>query len=206
MAGIFTQTVAFGVAITAIGLADDLHKGIIDRFRSLPMARSAVLVGRTTSDLVQQRIVMLVMSLCGLLVGWRIHRGVGYAIAAYVIMFAVCVRDVMGLGDDRACRSPASKWRRVPASSGCSRSRSCRTHLSRRSTLPGWLPAGRELESGERGGGGCPRAFGNNGLRSRAPAVADDSTLRSRRIGWSALLLVVFIPLSVRKYREAAAR
>jgi ABC-2 type transport system permease protein len=88
MAGIFTQTVAFGSAITAIGLADDLQKGIIDRFRSLPMARSAVLVGRTTSDLVNNLIVMIVMSLCGLLVGWRIHRGVGYALLAYLVMFA----------------------------------------------------------------------------------------------------------------------
>ncbi len=87
MAGIFTQTVTFGAGITAIGLADDLQKGIIDRFRSLPMARSAVLFGRTLSDLVNNCIVMIVMSACGLLVGWRIERGAGRAIAAYLIMF-----------------------------------------------------------------------------------------------------------------------
>src|SRR5215212_9295889 len=61
MAGIFTQTIAFGSAITAIGLADDLQKGIIDRFRSLPMSRAAVLIGRTTSDLLNNMFVLLIM-------------------------------------------------------------------------------------------------------------------------------------------------
>jgi ABC-2 type transport system permease protein len=69
MAGIFTQTVAFGASITAIGLAEDLQRGIIDRFRSLPMSRAAVLVGRTTSDLLNNVLVVAVMSVCGLLVG-----------------------------------------------------------------------------------------------------------------------------------------
>jgi len=71
MAGIFAQTVIFGSANTGVGLADDIQKGIIDRFRSLPMARSAVLVGRTTSDLVNNLAVMTVMIVVGLLVGWR---------------------------------------------------------------------------------------------------------------------------------------
>src|SRR5688572_15334142 len=73
MAGIFTQTVIFGSGITAIGLADDLQKGIIDRFRSLPMSRAAVLIGRTTSDLLNNVFVVFIMVLCGLLVGWRTH-------------------------------------------------------------------------------------------------------------------------------------
>ena len=62
MPGIFVQTVAFGAGITAIGLADDLQKGIVDRFRSLPMSRAAVLVGRTTSDLINNIFVVVVMS------------------------------------------------------------------------------------------------------------------------------------------------
>ena len=88
MAGIFTQTVAFGAAITSIGLADDLQKGIIDRFRSLPMSRSAVLVGRTTSDLLNNGLVVIVMSICGLLVGWRIHTDVARGIAGFALLFA----------------------------------------------------------------------------------------------------------------------
>ena len=73
MAGIFAQTVIFGATITGAGLAEDIRKGIIDRFRSLPMAPSAVLTGRTLSDVVNNVIVLVVMSLTGLLVGWAIH-------------------------------------------------------------------------------------------------------------------------------------
>ncbi|MBO9570556.1 MAG: ABC transporter permease, partial [Cellulomonas iranensis] len=73
MAGIFAQTVIFGATITGAGLADDIKKGIIDRFRSLPMAPSAVLTGRTLSDVVNNVIVLVVMALTGLLVGWGIH-------------------------------------------------------------------------------------------------------------------------------------
>ncbi|GMA86135.1 hypothetical protein GCM10025868_13850 [Angustibacter aerolatus] len=74
IAGIFTQTVTFGATLTGAGLADDMKKGIIDRFRSLPMSRSAVLVGRTVSDVANNLLVVVVMSLTGLVVGWRIRR------------------------------------------------------------------------------------------------------------------------------------
>jgi hypothetical protein len=73
IAGIFAQTVIFGATLTGAGLADDMKKGIIDRFRSLPMSRSAVLVGRTTSDVLNNVLVITVMSLTGLVVGWRIR-------------------------------------------------------------------------------------------------------------------------------------
>ncbi|MGH3436465.1 MAG: ABC transporter permease [Sciscionella sp.] len=86
MGGIFTQTVAFNSAFTTIGLANDLHKGIIDRFRALPMSRLAVILGRTSSDLVVSVLGLVVMSLCGLLVGWRIHGSVGAAIGAYLLL------------------------------------------------------------------------------------------------------------------------
>src|SRR6266550_3450588 len=87
MAGIFTQTVAFGAGITAIGLAEDLQKGVIDRFRSLPMSRAAVLIGRTTSDLINNVLVVIVMSLCGLLVGWRIHTDPLRGLAGFALLF-----------------------------------------------------------------------------------------------------------------------
>jgi ABC-2 type transport system permease protein len=67
IAGIFAQTVVFGATNTGAGLADDVKKGIIDRFRSLPMAPSAVLAGRTLSDVVNNVIVLIVMSITGLL-------------------------------------------------------------------------------------------------------------------------------------------
>ncbi|GAA4783264.1 ABC transporter permease [Streptomyces ziwulingensis] len=71
MAGIFAQTVTFATAGSAAGIADDMQKGLVDRFRSLPMARGAVLTGRTVADLVQTSITMLVLAAVALMVGWR---------------------------------------------------------------------------------------------------------------------------------------
>jgi ABC-2 type transport system permease protein len=73
IAGIFAQTVVFGATYTGAGIAEDMQKGIIDRFRSLPMARSAVLLGRTASDVFYNAISLVVMAVTGLLVGWRIR-------------------------------------------------------------------------------------------------------------------------------------
>ncbi len=75
MAGIFVQTVAFGSVSTGIGLSEDLQKGLVDRFRSLPMSRSAVLTGRTIADLVRNLFVVLVMLVVGILVGFRPEAG-----------------------------------------------------------------------------------------------------------------------------------
>ncbi|GLZ75902.1 transport permease protein [Actinorhabdospora filicis] len=87
MAGIFTQTVAFGSAITGMGLAEDMTKGIIDRFRSLPMSRGAVLVGRTTSDLINNVLVVAIMAVCGVIVGWRTHTDVLDVVGGFLLLF-----------------------------------------------------------------------------------------------------------------------
>ena len=71
MPGIFVQTVAFTLAGTAVGLAADMQKGLIDRFRSLPIARGAVVFGRTLGDAALNIVVLFVMGLTGFLVGWR---------------------------------------------------------------------------------------------------------------------------------------
>ena len=76
MPGIFAQNIVFAAGITAIGIADDIGKGIIDRFRSLPMARSAVLTGRSLSDVVYNLGILIVLMLSGLFVGWRVHEGI----------------------------------------------------------------------------------------------------------------------------------
>ncbi|MFC8381397.1 ABC transporter permease [Nocardia sp. NPDC056952] len=86
IAGIFAQTVVFGATFTGAGLAEDMQKGIIDRFRSLPMAPSAVLVGRTISDVVINVVSLVVMSLTGLVVGWRIRGSFLDAVLAYALM------------------------------------------------------------------------------------------------------------------------
>src|SRR5688500_7583800 len=84
--GIFAQTVVFGSTITGASLADDLQKGLIDRFRSLPMSRSAVLIGRTVADLGLNAISIAVMAITGLIVGWRINSSFGEAVAGFAIL------------------------------------------------------------------------------------------------------------------------
>ena len=99
IAGIFAQTVVFGSTITGAGIADDVQKGIIDRFRTLPMSPSAVLFGRTLSDVVNNVIVLVVMSLTGLLVGWRIRDGFWHAALGYLLLlvFAYAISWIMAL-------------------------------------------------------------------------------------------------------------
>lgn len=84
--GIMAQTMAFSAFIVAIGLTNDLAKGIVDRFRSLPIGSSSVLVARSMSSLIHSSIGIVVMSLTGLLVGWRIHEGIAKAVLAYALL------------------------------------------------------------------------------------------------------------------------
>jgi ABC-2 type transport system permease protein len=90
MPGIFAQTIVFASATTAIGVADDAHKGIIDRFRSLPMASSAVMTGRTLSDVVYNLGILIVLMLSGLAVGWTVRTGLPELLAgvALCLLFA----------------------------------------------------------------------------------------------------------------------
>ena len=90
MPGIFVQTVCFGSVNTGVGLATDLQTGIIERFRSLPMARSAVLAGRTLADVVRNLFVIVLMIVVGFLVGFQVHTG--------VLPFLAAVGLMLGLG------------------------------------------------------------------------------------------------------------
>jgi ABC-2 type transport system permease protein len=79
--GIIVQNIAFGGFVTALGLNEDVHKGLIDRFRSLPMARPAVLAGRTTADIVTNTLSMTVLLITGVIIGFSFHTNFWHAIA-----------------------------------------------------------------------------------------------------------------------------
>ena len=97
IAGIFAQTVVFGSIFTGAGLAEDIQKGIMNRFRSLPMSRSALLVGRTMSDVVYNVASLAIMALTGLVVGWTIDTGVLPAVGGFalLLLFAYAFSWVM---------------------------------------------------------------------------------------------------------------
>ena len=79
--GIIVQNIAFGGFVTALGLNEDVHKGLVDRFRSLPMARPAVLAGRTTADIVTNTLSMTVLLITGVIIGFSFHTNFFHAIA-----------------------------------------------------------------------------------------------------------------------------
>jgi ABC-2 type transport system permease protein len=206
MAGVFAQTVAFGGAATGVGLAEDLHKGLVDRFRSLPMARSAVLVGRTTADLVRNAFVLVVMSVCGLIVGWRIHEGALKAAAAYglLLLFAFSmswIGALIGLSvpNPETASSAGFIWL-FPV-----------TFLSNAfvpaATLPTWLQPVAVWNPISAVVLACRELFGN--LGAVPPPSSDAFPVQHpivTSVFWSLLILLIFVPWSVRRYRVAAAR
>jgi ABC transporter DrrB family efflux protein len=86
--GIFVQSVTFGASQTAVGLKEDLTRGVVDRFRSMPMARSAVLAGRTVADLVRNVLIIFLMIAVGYLVGFRFHGGAAGAVGCIAVVAA----------------------------------------------------------------------------------------------------------------------
>lgn len=126
MAGIFAQTVTFATAGAGAGIADDMHKGLIDRFRSLPMARGAVLTGRTLADLVQTTLTLVVLAVVALLVGWRTEENAGKVLGGFALLLLLgyafsWIGALIGLSVRTPKRPPRA------ASSGSFRSRSFRT-------------------------------------------------------------------------------
>jgi ABC transporter DrrB family efflux protein len=97
MAGVFAQTVVFGATFTGTGIADDMQKGIINRFRSLPMSRVAVIAGRTLSDVIYNFLSIVVMAITGLVVGWRVRSSVFDALIGFLLLllFAYALSWVM---------------------------------------------------------------------------------------------------------------
>lgn len=95
--GIFAQTVVFGATFTGAGIAEDMQKGIINRFRSLPMSRLAVLAGRTASDVIYNFLSLVIMALTSLLIGWRIRDGIVDALLGFalLLLFAYAVSWIM---------------------------------------------------------------------------------------------------------------
>ena len=118
--GIIVQNIAFGGFVTALGLNEDLKKGLIDRFRSLPMARSAVLAGRTLADIVTNSLSLMVLLVTGLIIGFTFDASVGEILPGSCCCSCSATRS-RGSSRCSACSSPPRRRRTRSASSPCSR-------------------------------------------------------------------------------------
>jgi ABC-2 type transport system permease protein len=203
--GIFVQTVIFGSTITGAGLAEDLQKGIIDRFRSLPMSRSAVLVGRTGSDLLNNVLVIVIMSLTGLLVGWRIRSSFGEAVGGFLLLLAFAyamswLMAVVGL----IVPSPevvnnASFMVIFPLTFIANTFVPTAGFPSVLRTIANWNPVSSVTQASR-------QLFGNTGTKPLPDSPWSLHHPIIYTLFWIVGLLAVFVPLAVRQYKRAASR
>jgi ABC-2 type transport system permease protein len=203
--GIFTQTVIFGSTITGSSIAEDLQKGLIDRFRSLPMSRSAVLIGRTVADLGLNALSIAVMALTGLVVGWRIHSSVGEAIAGFLLLlvFSYSISWLMALVG-LTVRTPevvnnASFIVIFPITFVASTFVPLETFPTVLRHFAEWNPVSTVAQSAR-------ELFGNIPAGVPEPDVWSLQHPLAYSLLWAALILAVFVPLSVRKYLLTASR
>lgn len=196
MAGIFVQTIVFGsVASTGIGIADDLAKGMVDRFRSLPMTRASLLIGRTLSDMVRNAFTTVILLAVGFAIGFRFHGGVaaglagiglalffGFAFSWIAACIGLLVRSV------EAAQTGGFVWL-FPLTFASSAFVSTKN-------MPGWLRAFADVN---------PVTVTVNSLRALfdGTPIGDNAW---QAVAWIAGVLVVFVPLAVTLYRRTTTR
>ncbi|MGH8859626.1 MAG: ABC transporter permease, partial [Jatrophihabitantaceae bacterium] len=205
MPGIFVQTVIFGATFTGAGMADDIQKGIIDRFRSLPMSRAAVLVGRTASDVMINVLTIVIMSLTGLIVGWRIRSSVLEALGGYLLMllFAYAISWVMALvglivpGPEVV--NNAAFIVIFPLTFVANTFVPTNNFPTVLKAFSDWNPVSAVTQAAR-------DLFGNTTSAQPTPHTWPLEHAALYTVLWSIVLVAVFLPLSVRQYRKAASR
>jgi ABC-2 type transport system permease protein len=204
LAGIFVQTVIFGSTFSGAGMADDMQKGIIDRFRSLPMSRAAVLVGRTASDIVNNVLSLGVMSATGLLVGWRIRTSVPEAVGGFLLIlaFAYAISWVMAyvglVVPTPEVVNNASFMFIFPITFVANTFVPAQNLPGVLRTFAEWNPVSAVAQAAR-------ELFGNVGPEAASgPWSLDHPVLYS--LIWVGIILAVFVPLCVRRYQQAAEK
>jgi ABC transporter DrrB family efflux protein len=192
MPGVFVQTVVFGSLAAAIGLATDLKSGLLERFRSLPMARSAVLTGRTLGDLTRNVFVVILMLLVGFLVGFRVHTNVLGLIAgaALVLLFGFAMSWIfatvgLAVGDPETAQAAA-----FPILAPLVFASSAFVPVS---SMPSWL---RVFAAHQ------PVSVTVDAVRALFSGGPTASPV-FQSVAWCLGILLVFAPIAVRFYRRA---
>lgn len=193
MPGIFVQTVVFGSTQTGVGLAEDLSGGMIDRFRSLPMARSAVLAGRTLSDTVRNVFVIGLMMAVGFAVGFRIHTNPISALAGVALALAFghafsWISALIGLAvrDVESTQAASFIWI-FPLTFASSA-------FVPVASMPGWLQAWAKVN---------PVSITVDAMRGLLVA-GPVFRPTAQALAWIAAMMLVFVPTAVRRYRTIA--
>ena len=192
MPGIFVQVVVFGSIATAIGLASDLKSGLLERFRSLPMGRSAVLTGRTFADLTRNVFVVTLMMIVGFLVGWRIHTNVFGLIAGglLVLLFGYSMSWIfatvgLAMGDPETAQAAA-----FPVLAPLVFASSAFVPVD---SMPSWLQPFAEHQ---------PVSVTASAVRALTLGGPTASWVL-QSIAWTVVILAVFGPWAVRIYRKS---
>jgi ABC-2 type transport system permease protein len=199
MPGIFAQNIVFACGITAIGMTDDVQKGIIDRFRSLPMARSAVLSGRSLSDVVYNAGILVVLMVTALFVGWTVRTGFAEFLAGVglLLLFAFAMS---WLGIFMGLNVPTVEVANQVIFTVLFPITFISNVFVPVETLPDWLQPIAEwnptstLTGSLRQLWGNPNPYATDSFPSENPIIVT--------IGWIVVIIAVFGPLGVRKYRN----
>jgi ABC-2 type transport system permease protein len=201
MPGLFAMTSLTSLMSTMMAVATDASKGVMDRFRSMPMARSAVPFGQAGADILVGVVGMVILVVCGLAVGWRIHHGLLSALAAFGllillryalswagVLFGLLVKNEETADQMLPLIFPFSMLSNsfVPTAG-----------------MPAWLRVISDWNPVSAAVAACRGLFGNPGVpRSGHVALPLQHPVAATLI-WSAALLLIFVPLAVRRYRTA---
>lgn len=194
--GMFALAMAFGLESTMVGLTQDLNKGVIDRFRSLPMASAAVLVGRTLVDMLESLLGLVVLMVAGLAVGWRWHHGPGELLAAVglllLLRFAMLWAGVyLGMVAGRPEMVQAVQILVWPVAF-------LSNAFASPGTMPAWMGAIAEWNPLSATALAVRELFGNQLWGAGGSWATDHALLLA--VAWPLALLTVFMPLAVRRF------
>jgi ABC-2 type transport system permease protein len=201
MPGIYAQTLTFAAATTAIGMTDDMAKGLIDRFRSLPMARSAFITGRTVSDVVYSGGILVVLMLSGLAVGWQVNTDLGRFVAGVglALLFAYAMSWVgVWLGMLVPTVEVAQQVSFIvifPLTFVSNAFVPTETLPALLQPVAEWSPVS-AITAALRQLWGNPNPFAGNSFPAEHPVLVT--------LSWTAAIIAVFAPLGVRRYRATS--
>jgi len=202
MPGIFAQTIVFAAATTAVGMRDDLNKGLLDRFRSLPMARPAVLIGRIVADVIYNAGILVVLMISGYVVGWRVNTGPAELLTGIGLLLLFTLA-MTAIGVWLGLVVPSVEVAQQVSFTVLFPITFISNVFVPPQSLPDFLQPVAEwnpvstLTAATRDLWGNPNPYVGSGLPADQPAIVT--------IGWVIVIIAVFLPVGVRRYQRLSA-